>query len=256
VQHLARLVRPNHLPFLLPLTCHSWSFGSGGSGWPSEGEIDIIEGANDQNTDFMTLHTSPGCSISSASGGQLQPFSTDCDTSVNANEGCSFHSADTTSYGAGFNSQGGGIYATEWTSDAISIWYWPHGAAPSDVYSASPAPSNWGAPIAQWAGSGCNWDAHFTTHNILFDTTFCGDWASNSFGSCQASTGAADCPTFVANNPSAFSEAYWLVNSLVVYQNGAAAKREETIYQSKAARDMGIGERRRARKGKRAAGRA
>ena len=196
----------------------------------------------------MTLHTSPGCAITDGSSGQLQPFSTDCDTSVNGNEGCSFHSADTTSYGGGFNSQGGGVYATEWTSTGISIWYWPHASVPGDIYSASPAPSGWGTPIAQWAGVGCDWDARFATHNVLFDTTFCGDWASNTFSTCAASTGAATCTDYVAGNPAAFADAYWLINSLVVYQDsGSASKREAANYESTLAKDQGVGARRMAR---------
>lgn len=141
----------------------SWSFGPN---WPAAGEIDIIEGVNDQNTNFMTLHTSPGCAIDSAGSASVQPTTEDCDTSVDGNAGCSFHDTDTTSYGTGFNNNGGGVFAMEWTSDGVSIWHFSHSNVPSDALGDAPVPSGWGAPVANWAGTGCDWDAHLMNHNL------------------------------------------------------------------------------------------
>lgn len=50
--------------------------------------------------------------------------------------------------------------------------------------------------------------------------TFCGDWAGATWSS--SSTCAAldsSCNDYVQNNPSAFANAYWLINSLQVYQS-------------------------------------
>ena len=196
----------------------SWTFGNGGGGWPAQGEIDIIEGANDQNVNYMTLHTSPNCTIQNNTASQLQPVSSDCNTLVNGNEGCSFHASNTASYGTQFNAQGGGVYATEWDSSGISIWFWPAGQAPADALSAAPDPAGWGTPNSRWAGAGCTWDPHFQEHNVVFDTTFCGKMGDGSFGSCAGANGGTTCEAFVASNPAAFAQAYWLVNSLVVYQ--------------------------------------
>jgi hypothetical protein len=59
----------------------------------------------------------------------------------------------------------------------------------------------------------------------VFDTTFCGDWAGNVWsGDAVCRSQAPSCQPFVQNNPSAFTEAYWLVNSLKFYQwNGQAS---------------------------------
>jgi hypothetical protein len=46
---------------------------------------------------------------------------TDCDTSVDNNAGCNIKSSSTTTYGTEFNEDGGGVFATQWTSDAITI---------------------------------------------------------------------------------------------------------------------------------------
>ena len=58
----------------------------------------------------------------------------------------------------------------------------------------------------------------------VFDTTFCGDWAGNVWSIDSAcSSQAPTCQSFVQNNPSAFTDAYWSVNSLKVYQSNGAA---------------------------------
>lgn len=210
-------------------TCGSWpAFWTVGPSWPNNGEIDIIEGVNTQNTDFMTLHTSPGCAVSNGGNGQLQPYSQDCNTAVNGNAGCSFHATDTTSYGTGFDNNGGGIYAMEWTSSGISIWFWsPSNPAPSDVLGDAPNPAGWGIPAANWAGSGCDWDSHFASHQIIFDHTFCGDWAGAVFATDSTCAPlASSCTDYVANNPGAYANTYWSVDNLKVYQNNPAKKRD------------------------------
>ena len=181
----------------------------------------------------MTLHSSPNCAISDGGNGVLKPASQDCNTAVNGNQGCSFHDYDNTYYGQGLNNAGGAIYAMEWTSTGISIWHWRRDSAPGDVLGDNPNPQNWGQPVAQWQGGGCDWDGHFKNHNLVFDTTFCGDWAGNAFQSCSAANGGQTCKDYVANNPSAFRDAYWSVNALKVYQsNGARDNQGNLAYPS------------------------
>ena len=109
------------------------------------------------------------------------------------------------------------------TSSGVSIWRWGRGNTPSDVLGSNPNPAGWGQPASQWAGSGCDWDSHFQNQNLVFDTTFCGDWAGNAFQSCSAANNGQTCQDFVANNPSAFKNAYWSVNALKVYQTDGAS---------------------------------
>lgn len=55
--------------------------------------------------------------------------------------------------------------------------------------------------------------------NQVFDTTFCGDWAGSVWSqSNTCSALAPTCEDYVQNNPGAFAEAFWTVNSLRVYQ--------------------------------------
>lgn len=202
--------------------CGTWpAFWTLGANWPNQGEIDIIEGVNEQTSDAMTLHTGPGCSIDKT-GFTGSVATSNCD--VNApgqatNAGCTIDSASSASYGTGFNSAGGGVYATEWTSEGISIWFFPRGSIPADVTSGSPDPSTWGEPAASFSGSGCDINSHFGPQQIVFDITFCGDWAGKVWSTGSCASRASTCQAYVQNNPSAFKETYWQVNSLKVYQS-------------------------------------
>ncbi|KAE8449223.1 hypothetical protein EG329_008390 [Mollisiaceae sp. DMI_Dod_QoI] len=207
-----------------------WTFGSN---WPTNGEIDIIEGVNDATTNTITLHTSSGCTMTST--GSLSSSNltgTNCNAG-NGNDGCGFDTTSTQGYGSGFNAIGGGVYAMEWTSSSIKIWNFPRSAIPADITSGSPDPSTWSTPVSAFssgANGGCNIDSHFSGHNIVFDTTFCGDWAGNVWDSSSTcSKLASTCDTYVAANPAAFAEAYWLINSVQVYQESATATGKRDI---------------------------
>jgi hypothetical protein len=200
------------------LTRLDWTLGPN---WPTNGEIDIIEGVNNAQYNLMSLHTSPGCTIRGTNEtGTLQ--TNNCDTTVNFNQGCGVTADTTASYGAGFDGGLGGVYATEWTSIAIKVWFFPRSNIPADILAGSPDPNNpaWGIPQANFAGS-CNINEHFASHSIIFDTTFCGDYGNSDWNQPGASCMAANpgtCTNYVANNPSAFSQAFWSVNSIKVYQ--------------------------------------
>jgi len=78
---------------------------------------------------------------------------------------------------------------------------------------------SWGLPVVAFnGGSGCNIDYHFANHNIIFDTTFCGDWAGDAWGSSSCASKAGSCQGSVAGNPGEFVNAYWAINSVKVYQ--------------------------------------
>jgi hypothetical protein len=194
-----------------------WSFGPN---WPASGEIDIIEGVNGATTDQITLHTAPGCTVSnSGSAAGTTTLESDC-SAGNSNTGCGVSTTNSNAYGAGFNAAGGGVYAMQWASSGIYVWFWQRGSIPSDITSGSPDPSGWKSPIAAFSGNGCDFDTTFTEHSLVFDTTFCGDWAgqSSTWDSGSCASVASTCNDYVANNPAAFVDAYWLINSVKVYQ--------------------------------------
>ena len=206
--------------------CGTWpAFWTVGPSWPAGGEIDIIEGVHTQSTNDMTLHTSSGCSITNNNAFSGTIGTSNCDVNAfgqNTNAGCQIDTPNTATYGSQFNANGGGVYALEWTASAISIYFFQRGSIPSDISGGSPDPSSWGTPLAQFQGA-CNIPEFFKDNQLVFDTTFCGDWAGATWGTSGCSSEQySTCEAFVAGNPSAFKDAYWQVNSLQVYQQGSS----------------------------------
>lgn len=240
-------------------TCGTWPafWMLGKQAWPAGGEIDILEGVNDQDTNAVTLHTSKGCVVSNATdlrGGtgdaaSARPFTgfmktDDCDVAAadqGKNVGCSIHApkvlpasaADAQmggkggavfpSYGTEFNKVNGGIYAMEWTRSFISVWFFPFDSpiykaltTPSSVSNTtSPNPKSFGPPLAHFSGPSCAFSTRFTDVRLIFDTTFCGQWAGKEWdNSCKAKTGTATCEQYVRENPRAFEESFWEVRGL------------------------------------------
>jgi len=101
----------------------------------------------------------------------------------------------------------------------IEIWFWSRQETdvPLDVRDGSVAvnPSNWGEPEAVFSPAGCDFARHFSNHEIVFDLTFCGDFAGADYGVCGC---PGSCVDWVDNNPQAFEDAYWAINSLRVYE--------------------------------------
>ncbi|KAG6811164.1 hypothetical protein H0H92_008687 [Tricholoma furcatifolium] len=139
----------------MPQGCGTWPaiWETDEADWPDGGEIDIVEGVNDQEPNASTLHTSPGCSMPSGrtelgTAGQL-----DCDTSVNGNAGCGVQMSTDLSYGPAFNNNGGGWFAVERNDNFIKVWFWPRNSAsvPSDMSSGASSvdTDNWVGMMTQ-----------------------------------------------------------------------------------------------------------
>jgi len=220
----------------MPTGCGTWpAFWSNGPNWPAGGEIDIVEGVNEYTNNQATIHTNPGCTIPSSNSTELKISGnvvggTNCAAAETGNAGCGITASQSNTYGAGFNANGGGVYAMQWVDSGISVFFFPRSSVPSDITAGAPQPDNWGQPMAFWPATDCNPSTFFSDHSAIFDTTLCGDWAGNVWTqtntggqsqSCAQITGAATCADFVANNGSAFSEAYWEVKSVKIYQQNS-----------------------------------
>jgi len=204
----------------MPQGCATWPavWETGTTNWPNLGEVDIVEGVNDQTPNHMTLHTSSGCTMPSSTSQTGTTLTTDCDAFVNSNSGCGVAAPTTNSYGPPFNSNGGGWYAMERTNSYIKIWFWPrNGSPPSDVSggAGSVDTSNWGTPTANFPNTSCDLSSHFGPNAIIINLTLCGDWAGAVYSS-QGCPGS--CTDYVDNNPGSFSGAYFDFASMRVYQ--------------------------------------
>jgi len=198
----------------MPTGCGTWpAWWLVGPNWPSGGEIDIIEGVNKGTVDQSTLHTNAGCVMTHENNSLFTGkwASKNC----LGNTGCGIIGGANT-YGAPFNSAGGGVFVTEWTNTFIRMFFFPRGRIPADLNTQSPNPNGWGLPFAYFMlDSECP-ASHFKDHTMVINLTFCGDWAGAVFGAqCP---GMGSCTDYVKNNPQAFAEAYWLINYVAVFK--------------------------------------
>ncbi|KAJ7302432.1 glycoside hydrolase family 16 protein [Mycena albidolilacea] len=205
----------------MPQGCGTWPaiWEVNGASWPGGGEVDIVEGVNDQGNDQITLHTVTGCTMpaSRTQTGTSGPLN--CD--VGASFGCSVNVGQAPSYGPTFNANGGGWYAMERTDTFINVWFWSRNAAnvPADVSAGGTTvdTSDWGIPVANFPNTACNIPQFFDAHNIIINLNFCGDFAGQA--DVYASSGCpSTCTSYVDNNPAAFGDAYFLFNSINIYE--------------------------------------
>jgi len=192
----------------------------------------VVEGVNNYTNNQATIHTNPGCSLATSSSSALATTGTvvggtDCSAADSGNQGCGMRSANNNSFGAAFNAIGGGVYAMQWDDSGIAVYFFPRGSVPSDIGAESPDPSGWGTPMARWPATSCNPFQFFKQHSVIFDTTLCGDWAGSAWSSsgipgqeqsCAQRTGFSTCQAFVQASGGSFSEAYWEVSSVKIYQ--------------------------------------
>jgi len=213
--------------FILDLNRAPWGCGVwpawwtlGGGQWPYTGEIDIIEGVHDNQHNQVTWHTGPGCYLtpeSNFTGTIVQTNgvnNTNCDGTINNNAGCGVTEWSRASYGPYFDAQGGGVFAMKWDENGIAVYSFYRAAIPQDINEGSPDPSNWGEPVAALEPGACNPIEFFVNHSIIFDITFCGDWAGNSY----ATSGCPGSCTERLTDPANFVNASWSINSLKVYR--------------------------------------
>ncbi|PVI08183.1 glycoside hydrolase family 16 protein [Periconia macrospinosa] len=214
----------------MPVGCGTWpAFWTAGLGdWGKDGEIDIIENVNDARSNNAALHTAGDCAVLNSSSQTGLWKSTDCNTGHDGNQGCGTTFTEPYNYGAEFNANGGGLYAMEWRNDTIDIWFFSRDNVPDTLRDSTAIPNtkSFGTPSASFAGPcSSSFGEKFFNHTIILDTTFCGGWAGRTFGGgtseCPVSKGStplASCVDYVARNPKAFTDAWWGIKSLRVWE--------------------------------------
>jgi hypothetical protein len=210
----------------MPSGCGVWPafwMNSVDGAWPSQGEIDMIEGVNLNVDNTFTLHTNPGCSqLSTPDSDFSGHWITNKNGTQNAtncyvrfpgqdvNQGCSVSSppdrAGAHTYGDPFNTAGGGVYVMLWDyqkppskpsshgatplhhDGQIALWFFDRGSVPGGLLEAdgNPQPPT-SLPMGRYHTSGHDCPAsHFTQQQIIFDITLCGQWGGREF--------SKDCP--------------------------------------------------------------
>ncbi|WWD07380.1 hypothetical protein V865_005478 [Kwoniella europaea PYCC6329] len=216
----------------LPYGCSVWgAFWTQGANWPAGGEIDIFEGINQRKENMMALHTSGGtCTIDQNSQMVGRIDATDCDQSANSGSGCTVYDQNENSYGEAFSQAGGGIFVTEWTNDAIKIWFISRSNVPDSLSATADTfdTSVLGTPTAEYSSSTCDITNLFEPQTLTLNIALCGDFAGLPAlleQTCPVLEGDKTCyTTYVIDDASAtYANAYFELNYINIYTTNQTA---------------------------------
>ncbi|KIJ40103.1 glycoside hydrolase family 16 protein [Sphaerobolus stellatus SS14] len=169
----------------MPFGCSVWpAIFTRGQNWPTHGEIDIIEGWNQETQNLMSLHTLDGCNVPNTIN-QLGTLQSGNCNDQNATVGCGVMAPATNpSFGQDFNNNGGGVWATQFDETGIFIWFWNRSSVPSTLQKNTQPktldPSTFGTPVASFPNTTCNIGQFFGPQTLSLDITLCGDAAGNA----------------------------------------------------------------------------
>jgi hypothetical protein len=214
----------HHMPSVCGVWPALWFLGK--DPWPQNGEIDYVESVNgDSSANRMSLHTQNSLKIANHSMYMRGTLLADDCAAQGSNVGCTVEDAqNATSAGSKFNDNGGGVFAGEFSSSGVQLWFFPRGSSiPADIVNGTPNPSyeTWGLPNGMFMGDdSTDWSSYFRELKLIINTSLCGDWAGKIWASSPTCASLAPtCEEYVASNPQAFKEAYWAIKRITMYQS-------------------------------------
>jgi hypothetical protein len=217
----------------MPAVCGTWpAVWFTGANWPQDGEIDVVEGVSLYTDNIYSIHTGDGCTIPNSAVSSMSKVSivetggTNCDATKDT-EGCGFSDHLSTSFGQGFNTAGGGVFALQFDTTGIKMWFFQTGSVPSDITSQAPTPSSWGTPRMTVPTANCSPTTFFKDLMMVVDTNLGGSftegvWAVDGAGgqaeSCKTQTGFDTAAKYVQTQGSKFGDdAQWKINGFYIY---------------------------------------
>mmetsp|Transcript_5385 Transcript_5385/g.10752 ORF Transcript_5385/g.10752 Transcript_5385/m.10752 type:complete len:496 (-) Transcript_5385:16-1503(-) len=248
----------NHMPSGCGTWPAFWLVNDDPYAWPYDGEIDIVEGVNEQDRAKTALHTDKNCDMARVPIGRFDGefdtatgipdkstgipstdmnYATNCfvyDQKQWVNQGCVMQSKEPSTLGSGLNERGGAVFALEWDPSRghIRSWVFPKDESlPANLEGALenngegdvfPDPDQWPLPYAYFAigpGTDCAL-THFKRMRLVFNLAFCGSVSGTRFKQdCPDLASQFDtCEEYIKSDPEALSEAYWDVNGVYVYE--------------------------------------
>ncbi|KAH7710381.1 endo1,3(4)-beta-glucanase [Aphelenchoides avenae] len=209
----------------MPVGSGTWpAYWMTGPNWPVTGELDIIEEGHGETRNKVSGHTSGACILpredeSQMTGTWYKTYPDDVYYSRNCSQsgiGCCIKD-DVGTFGQAVNDHQGGVVAVEWVKEKyFKLWFFKRSEIPADITAGNPSPSCWGKPVA-FLRTESNCVNRFNDLRVTINISFCGMAVPFFPGSNDAEKTAA-CEDYVRNNPSAFNDAYWLVNYIKVFQ--------------------------------------
>ncbi len=204
----------------------SWTVDD--TNWPFNGEVDILEGWNDDPLNKPAFHMGNAakygkCTIDNVNQtGSV--VTSNCDNQYQRppqqweNQGCVV-SDNNGPWGA----QDGGVFAMEWTKNAIKLYTWKSGKEPANIESQTVDTSTWGLPVASLRSDNCDVDGIFKNQRLVLNIALCGDAVQGNWGGCAASTGQQLCSTYISRNPQTLTNAFFKIKDIRVFKTAPPA---------------------------------
>ncbi|CAM1508179.1 Fc.00g050270.m01.CDS01 [Cosmosporella sp. VM-42] len=200
-----------------PYGCGTWPalWLTDRANWPDHGEIDVMEATNQAvDGNQMTLHTTDGCTMNGKRKETGKALQKNCNYKKNSNAGCGVET-EAEGFGTTFNKNGGGVMAMEWRDEGIRMWQFGRDSIPTDISSKNPDPTGWGTALADFPNTDCDIGSHFKNNSIVVNIDLCGELVNALWDDSGC---ASNCTDLVANQPDAFTNAFWEFGSFEVYQ--------------------------------------
>nr|GAT47609.1 predicted protein [Mycena chlorophos] len=182
--------------------------------------LDIIEGINLSSANQFSLHTSPGCTqpTNITQTGKTKVSNCLQDADLNA-FGCTTEEAKPNSFGEGFASAGGGVYALQMDVSGIYMWFWSRPDIPNSISGSSASStldiSDWGTPSTAYPATTCNITEFFQPQQMILDITLCGLWAGVPANYAETCPGT--CLDNIIGNGSNYANAYFEIPHIRMY---------------------------------------
>lgn len=135
-----------------------------------------------------------GCTLDTKGSFTGTSISTNCSEANLGNQGCIIQDAASGAFGASFSKNQGGVFVTEYATNAINVWFFPvcfyllfylfcqnvyqRASIPSVLTDSSTKTLNTttlGTPLANYDNTGCDITKFFLPQELIFDITLCGD---------------------------------------------------------------------------------
>ena len=118
------------------------------------GELDIIEGVHHQRLNKIAFHSGSTCYLDPAeqAGRVIFQNCNSFEPRQPENSGCQVEDSSLGFRGPSFGQHGGGVYAVDWTTEAVRVWSFSRDQIPPDITSGNPQPESWGKPVFMLKG--------------------------------------------------------------------------------------------------------